>query len=307
MIYTVTLNPSLDYVLSVKNFEKGATNRSTGEIIYPGGKGVNVSIVLANLGMQSIALGFCAGFTGAEIKRLLEKQNIENKFIELKNGNSRINVKLRNCNEAGCVNDETEINGIGPDVDGNALDKFYSQIETLNSNDVLVLSGSIPPSLPATIYKDIMQKLQNKNIKIVVDATKDLLTNVLKYRPFLIKPNIHELEEIFETKINNEDKATSFARKLKDLGAKNVLLSMSENGAILIDENHETYSQKVPEGQVKNSVGAGDSMVAGFLYGHTKTSNYKEALKYAVCAGSASAYSEKLATKQEIFDLYKQI
>ena len=307
MIYTVTLNPSLDYILSVENFEEESTNRATAEVIYPGGKGVNVSIVLANLGMQSIALGFCAGFTGTEIKRLLAEQNINNNFIELENGSSRINIKLRSIDGKGRIFEETEVNGIGPTVTDDALDKFYSQIEALENNDILVLSGSIPPSLPATIYKDIMQKLQNKDIKIVVDATKDLLTNVLEYKPFLIKPNIYELEDIFKSKINNENEAASFAQKLQKMGAQNVLVSMGEKGAILVDKNNNTYIQNVPEGEVKNSVGAGDSMVAGFLYGFAKTNNYEQALKYGICAGSASAYSEKLATKQEILDLYNQI
>lgn len=307
MIYTVTLNPSLDYILSVENFETGSTNRAASEIIYPGGKGINVSVVLANLGIQSIALGFCAGFTGAEIKRLLAKYKINNKFIELKDGISRINVKLRNFDKSDIVNEETEINGIGPNVNDNALDEFYSQIETLDNNDTLVLSGNVPPSLPATIYKDIMKRLQNKNIKIIVDATQDLLTNVLEYKPFLIKPNIRELEDIFDTKINNEDEVVHYAHKLQEMGAQNVLVSMGDKGAILVDEKDKSYVQRVPEGQIKNSVGAGDSMIAGFLYGFTKINDYKDALKYGVCAGSASAYSEKLATKEEMLNLYKQI
>lgn len=305
MIYTVTFNPSLDYIVSVNNFKTGATNRTTEEIINPGGKGINVSIVLSNLGMESVALGFYAGFTGEKITKLLDESNVKDNFIKLNDGNSRINVKCRNFSDDGKVIDETEINGLGPKINNEALDKFYSQINTLKDGDVLILSGSKTPDLPNTIYKDIMQMLQNKNIKIIVDATKDLLVSVLDCRPFLVKPNKHELEEIFKVEIRNEE-IEKYAKKLQGLGAVNVLVSNGGEGSLLLDENGNVFKYDSPKGDVVNSVGAGDSMIAGFLYGYLETNKYEHAFKYAIAAGSASAFSENFASKNEVLNLYNK-
>lgn len=307
MIYTVTLNPSLDYIVSVNKFKSGATNRTTNEIINPGGKGINVSIVLSNLGLENIALGFYAGFTGQKIINLLIDANINNKFIKLSDGNSRINVKCRNIGEAGDVIEETEINGNGPNINSEALDGFYTQIKALTDEDVLILSGSVPSNLDHTIYKDVIQSVKNKHIKVIVDATKDLLLNTLECKPFLIKPNKHELEEIFEVEISNDDEIEHYAKKLQDMGAINVLVSIGADGALLVDESGIVHKAIAPKGEVKNSVGAGDSMVAGFIYGYIETNDYEKALNFAVATGSASAFSETFATKREIMDLYNQI
>lgn len=300
MIYTVTFNPSIDYIVDCDDFTLGMTNRTSKEIVFPGGKGINVSIVLRNLGMDTTALGFLAGFTGEEIKRLILKEGIKNEMIQVNNGFSRINIKLRS-------KEETELNGIGPNINQEALDELYRKLDLLTSNDILVLAGSIPSSLPSTIYSDIMEYLQNKEIKIVVDATNDLLRNVLPYKPFLIKPNNHELGELFQVEINKREEVAPFAYKLQELGARNVLVSMAGEGAVLIDENGEEHESAAPIGKVVNSVGAGDSMVAGFLYGYEKFNSYEEAFKYGVATGSASAFSEELAKYNEVLNLYKTL
>ena len=300
MIYTVTFNPSLDYIVSCDDFILGQTNRTTKEIIYPGGKGINVSIVLRNLGLDTTALGFLAGFTGGEIKRLILKEGIKNEMIEVNNGFSRINIKLRS-------SQESELNGMGPSIDEQSIKKLYQKLDNLTSDDILVLAGSIPSSMPSNIYSDIMDYLKDKNMKIVVDATKDLLLNVIPYKPFLIKPNNHELGELFNVELNTREEVVPYARKLLELGARNVLVSLAGEGAVLVDENGEIYSSKAPKGKVINSVGAGDSMVAGFLYGYKTFNNYKEAFKYGVCTGSASAFSEQLAKLDEVIDLYKNL
>jgi 1-phosphofructokinase len=300
MIYTVTFNPSLDYIVSCDDFILGQTNRTTKEIIYPGGKGINVSIVLRNLGLDTTALGFLAGFTGGEIKRLILKEGIQNEMIEVNNGFSRINIKLRS-------SQESELNGMGPSIDEQSIKKLYQKLDNLTSDDILVLAGSIPSSMPSNIYSDIMDYLKDKNMKIVVDATKDLLLNVIPYKPFLIKPNNHELGELFNVKLNTREEVVPYARKLLELGARNVLVSLAGEGAVLVDENGEVYSSKAPKGKVINSVGAGDSMVAGFLYGYKTFNNYNEAFKYGVCTGSASAFSEQLAKLDEVIDLYKNL
>lgn len=311
MIYTVTFNPSLDYIVSVDNFETGKVNRTSEEVIFPGGKGINVSIVLKNLGLESTPLGFVAGFTGNEIKRLLGEFAIDGDFIEVKKGISRINVKLRSLmeNEAGekKVDEESEINGMGPMIDETELNEFYTKLDSLQKGDVLVLAGSIPTVLPSTIYRDIMARLQEKEILIVVDATRDLLVNVLEYHPFLIKPNNHELGEIFGVEIKDKDEVVTYAKKLQDMGARNVLISMAGDGAVLVAEDGTTYRTEAPKGKVKNSVGAGDSMVAGFVYGYLTESDYEKAFYYGVCTGSASAFSENLATKQEVETLLDTI
>ena len=300
MIYTVTFNPSLDYIASCDDFILGQTNRTTKEIIYPGGKGINVSIVLRNLGLDTTALGFLAGFTGDEIKRLIIKEGIKNEMIEVNNGFSRINIKLRS-------SQESELNGMGPSIDQQSIMKLYQKLDNLTSDDILVLAGSIPSCLPSSIYSDICDYLKDKNMKIVVDATKDLLLNVIPYKPFLIKPNNHELGELFKVELNTREEVVPYAKKLQELGARNVLISLAGEGAVLVDENGEVYSSKAPKGKVINSVGAGDSMVAGFLYGYKTFNNYNEAFKYGVCTGSASAFSEQLAKLDEVIDLYKNL
>lgn len=300
MIYTVTFNPSLDYIISVDHFTLACVNRTSKERILPGGKGINVSIVLKNLGMESTALGFLAGFTGEEIKRRVKEYQICTEFIEVQNGISRINVKLRS-------EQESEINGMGPDIDADSLNSFLQRLNCLKEGDVLVLAGSIPSSLPVTIYRDIMEALKNKGIRIVVDATKDLLLNVLEHHPFLIKPNHRELSEIFGLDdLTEKIPVAEYAKKLQKMGARNVLVSMAGEGAVLVTEDGQVFMSGAPEGKVKNSVGAGDSMVAGFLYGYFTTGSYEEAFRYGVCAGSASAFSENLATREEIMELFKK-
>lgn len=293
MIYTVTFNPSLDYIVDVEKFNTGVVNRTIGEKIFPGGKGINVSIVLKNLGIDSTALGFSAGFTGEEIKRLLNQKGISTDFIEVESGVSRINVKLRS-------DEETEINGQGPNILERDIQYLYKKLDELKEDDILVLAGSIPSVMPSSIYMDIMEYLKDKNIKIVVDATKELLTNVLPFRPFLIKPNNHELAEIFGVTLNDKNDVIAYAKKLQDKGARNVLVSMAGDGAILVTEDGLEYMSGAPKGELKNSVGAGDSMVAGFIYGYITTGEYTKAFKYGVCTGSASAFSEELATKAEV-------
>ena len=298
MIYTVTFNPSLDYIVSVKDFETGRVNRTSSEIMFPGGKGINVSIVLKNLGYDSIALGFTAGFVGEEIIKRLRKLGVKNDFISVDSGMSRINVKIRS-------NEESEINGQGPEITQENIKLLYEKLDMLQSGDVLVLAGSIPNVMPQSIYMDIMKHLEKKNIRIVVDATKALLMNVVPHHPFLIKPNNHELGEMFGVTITDKKDVVTYARKLKDMGAENVLISMAGEGAVLLAGDGHVYESEAPKGKVVNSVGAGDSMVAGFLSGYIATGDYKEAFRYGLCTGSASAFSENLATKGEVESLIK--
>ena len=310
MIYTVTFNPSLDYIIGVDGFETGKVNRTSEEVIFPGGKGINVSIVLHNLGLESTAIGFIAGFTGQEIERRIGNFGIDNQFIQVGQGISRVNVKLRNLSENAQgekkVVEETEINGQGPIISKQELEAFYKQLDTLTKEDVLVLAGSIPSVLPATIYRDIMAKLRDKEVMIVVDATNDLLVNVLEYHPFLIKPNNFELGEIFDVTIKDKADVITYGKKLQEMGARNVLVSMAGDGAVLVAEDGTTYQTEAPKGKVKNSVGAGDSMVAGFVYGYLTEKSYKKAFYYGVCTGSASAFSENLATREEVDVLLKR-
>ena len=300
MIYTVTFNPSLDYIVSVDNFTCGIVNRTTDEIIFPGGKGINVSMVLKNLGFENTALGFLAGFTGNRIQDLLEEKGVRADFISVEKGISRINVKLRS-------NEETEINGQGPDIKKDELQQMFDKLYKLQSGDCLILAGTIPASLPSDIYEQIMEKLMNRNIDIVVDATKDLLLNVLKFHPFLIKPNNHELGEMFGVVLKSDDEIVEYAKKLQVMGARNVLISMAGDGAILITETGEVHKIGVPKGTVVNSVGAGDSMVAGFTASYLKDHDYMEALKRGTATGSATAFSEGLATADKVEELYKQL
>ena len=311
MIYTVTFNPSLDYIVGVDGFKTGKVNRTAEELILPGGKGINVSIVLQNLGMESIPLGFAGGFTGEEIRRLLKEQKVEEQFVRVKKGISRINVKLRSLENMPdgekTVSEESEINGMGPEISGEELETFYRQLDTLQKGDILVLAGSIPTVLPPTIYRDIMKRLQKRKVMIVVDATKDLLVNVLEYHPFLIKPNNYELGEIFGVTLQTKEDVVLYAKKLQEMGAGNVLVSMAGDGAVLVAEDGSVYRAEAPEGRVRNSVGAGDSMVAGFLYGYLNSGTYEDAFYYGICSGSASAFSENLATRKEVEKLLKKM
>ena len=293
MVYTVTFNPSLDYIVSVENFELGMTNRTSSELMLPGGKGINVSIVLNNLGIDNTALGFVAGFTGEEIVRKLEVEGIRSNFIKLNQGISRINLKLKSI-------DGTEINGQGPDIGDSQVQELMGKLDELTSEDVLVLAGSIPATMPDDIYQQIMKRLADRGIMIAVDATKDLLLNVLSYHPFVIKPNHHELGEIFDVKLSKWEEVIPYAKKLQERGARNVLVSMGGKGAVLLAENGEVMAAEASKGEVKNTVGAGDSMVAGFLAGWMKEKSYEEAFRMGLAAGGASACSEMLATKEEI-------
>lgn len=299
MIYTVTFNPSLDYIVTVDNLKLGAVNRTNREIMNPGGKGINVSLVLHNLGYDSCALGFQAGFTGREIVRLMEEENIRADFIETGEGLSRINVKVRS-------DEESEINGMGPQISDEDIRKLYGQLDYLGNGDMLVLAGSIPSAMPESTYRDIMQYLSGKDIRIVVDATKDLLMNVLEYHPFLIKPNNHEMGEIYGVTLNTRDEVIPYAHKLQEKGARNVLVSMAGEGAVLLTEDGREYQSGAPEGKVVNSVGAGDSMVAGFIAGYLASKDYEQAFYMGVCTGSASAFSEGMATKEDVRGLLGQ-
>ena len=293
MIYTVTLNPSLDYVVDVDDFELGRTNRAVSERLYAGGKGINVSFVLKNLGFESTALGFSAGFTGEEIKKQIQERGITENLITVLNGQSRINIKLRG-------QQETEINGMGPDIEKEHIQQLLKKLSVLSPGDYLILAGSVPMKINDTIYYDILKTLDKKGIKAVVDTTGDLLLNVLKYHPFLIKPNIHELSELFSTEIKTKEEVVQYGLKLQDMGAQNVIVSMAGDGAVFICENGEIYKSEAPKGVVKNSVGAGDSMVAGFLAGFCETKDFAKAFKMGICTGSASAFSEELATKEQV-------
>lgn len=298
MIYTVTFNPSLDYIVNVPGFTCGRVNRTREEKIFPGGKGINVSMVLKNLGYENTALGFYAGFTGNELKRLVEEKGICADFIPVAEGMSRINVKIRG-------DEESEINGQGPAILDDDIEKLYEKLERLRDGDILVMAGSIPDVMSQTIYMDIMKYLADRNLKIVVDATKDLLVNVLQYHPFLIKPNNHELGEIFGVTFKERSEVIPYAKKLQKMGAKNVLISMAGDGAVLVAEDGNVYESEAPKGKVVNSVGAGDSMVAGFLAGYLQSGSYQDAFHMGVCTGSASAFSEELATKAEVEQLLK--
>lgn len=300
MIYTVTFNPSLDYIVSVDDFRLGMTNRASSEQMLAGGKGINVSTVLRNLGIESVALGFAAGFTGDEIIRELKQMGIRTDFISVDSGFSRINLKLKSI-------DGTEINGKGPDISREKTELLMEKLKKLKAGDTLVLAGSIPPSMPDDIYEKILAALAGRGIRTVVDATKSLLTNVLKYHPFLIKPNNHELGEIFHQELLTREAVVPYGRKLQEMGARNVLVSMAGEGAVLIAEDGSVYQSKAPKGKLVNAVGAGDSMVAGFLAGWMEEESYEHAFYMGLSAGSASAFSENLALEEEIKSVYEQI
>lgn len=300
MIYTVTFNPALDYILELDKLEIGKIQKSKTELILPGGKGINVSTVLTNLEIDNIALGYKAGFVGAELERLLRNMKVKTDFIDLEEGNSRINVKISG-------EEETAINTNGPQISENKILELLEKLKTLNENDYLVLSGSIPSSIKDDIYEKICSIVKKQNVKIVVDATKNLLVQALKYNPVLIKPNNEELGEIFGVEIHTKEDAYVYGKKLKEMGAQNVLVSMGKIGAALIDEAGQEYFIKSPEGKRVNTVGSGDSMVAGFIAGFLKYNNYNDALRMGVSAGSASALSKYLATKEEVYNLFNNI
>ena len=296
MIYTVTFNPSLDYVIQVDKLVPGEINRTTHEAVYPGGKGNNVSVILSNLGHSSKALGFTAGFTGEALENMLKEFGCDTAFIRLPEGSTRINVKIN-------AGEETEINGQGPVITEEAQSALFEQLDALKEEDILVLAGSIPHTLPSDIYERILEHLQGRGIHFVVDATKDLLLKVLKYHPFLIKPNNHELGEMFGVTLKTRDEIVAYAKKLQEMGAENVLVSMAGDGAILLTEEGVIYEAKPPKGKVLNSVGAGDSMVAGFLTGYLNTGDYEKAFRLGVVTGSATAFQYWLATKEDIVAL----
>ncbi len=299
MIYTVTFNPAVDYVVHTGELLSGAVNRSAQEEIYFGGKGINVSLVLAELGVKSKALGFIAGFTGDAIEKGVAASGIDTDFVRLKEGFSRINVKIKSA-------EETELNGQGPNIPHEKLDELFEKLGALRDGDTLVLAGSIPSSLPSDIYERILEHINGINVRTVVDASKDLLLNVLKYKPFLVKPNNFELGEIFGTEPGSVDEIIAHARKLREMGAVNVIVSMAGDGAVLIDENGRTHICGVCNGTVKNSVGAGDSMVAGFIAG-CESGDYDYALKLGTASGGATAFSDGLAKRDDIFTLLKQL
>ncbi|HBE09429.1 MAG: 1-phosphofructokinase [Eubacterium sp.] len=301
MIYTVTFNPSLDYIVTVNDFQLGMTNRTDTELMLPGGKGINVSIVLSNLGIENTAFYYSAGFVGQEITRRIEESGIRADYIEITEGCSRINLKLKSI-------DGTEINGMGPDIPEEKVEELLKKLDGLQEGDTLVLAGSIPKTMPDTIYSDIMNRLSGKNIRIVVDATRDLLVNVLKYHPFLIKPNNHELGEIFGVKLTTRESVIPYAEKLREMGARNVLISMAGEGGVLVAEDGSVFMSEAPKGKLVNGVGAGDSMVAGFITGTVeKPGDYEYAFKMGLSAGSASAFSEFLATREEVLKVYETI
>lgn len=300
MIYTVTFNPSLDYIVTVNDFRLGETNRTASEQMLPGGKGINVSTVLENLGFDNTALGFVAGFTGREIVSKVRELGFQSEFIELDEGWSRINIKMKDF-------DGTEINGQGPAISGAALQALLEKLDGLKEGDVLVLAGSIPASIPETIYAEIMKRLDGKGVLTVVDATNDLLMEVIPYHPFLIKPNQHELGAIFGVELDTQESVVPYARKMQEQGALNVLVSMGGKGAVLLDADGEVHMLPAPEGTLVNAVGAGDSMVAGFLAGWLEKKDYEHAFRMGVSAGSASAFSGRLATRAEVETLYRSI
>lgn len=300
MIYTVTFNPSLDYIVAVDDFKLGLTNRTNSELLLPGGKGINVSTVLMNLGIESTALGFIAGFTGEEVIRRLEKMGVKNGFIWIDEGFTRINLKLKTI-------DGTEINGMGPEISEEKMQMLMDKLDTLGEGDVLFLSGSIPASMPDDAYQKIMEMIDGRNVQVAVDATKELLMNVLPYHPFLIKPNNHELGEIFGEELKTREAVVPYAKKLQDEGAQNVLVSMAGEGAVLVSADGKVYDTPAPKGTLVNGVGAGDSMVAGFMAGYMEKRDYLYAFHMGVAAGSASAFSENLATKPEIDAVYRQL
>lgn len=300
MIYTVTFNPSLDYIVSVEDFKTGITNRTSSELLLPGGKGLNVSMVLGNLGIDNTAFGFAAGFTGGEIIRRVEEMGVKADFIPVPDGISRINLKLKSI-------EGTEINGCGPAIGKDALEQLLEKLAVLGEGDVLVLAGSIPRSVPDDIYGEILRRLSGRAVLTVVDAERELLVKVLEYHPFLVKPNNHELGEIFGVELADRQAVIPYAKRLQEMGAGNVLVSLAGEGAVLAAEDGNIYEAPAPKGKLINGVGAGDSMVAGFLAGWMKKKDYRHAFRMGIAAGSASAFSEFLASREEVMAVYRQL
>lgn len=296
MICTVTFNPSLDYIVRVDDMRLGVINRTTYEQVLPGGKGINVSIVLGNLGHESRALGFLAGFTGAEIARRVREAGVDADFIEVAEGMSRINAKIKS-------NEETELNGQGPLITEADIEQLYARLDVLSQDDTLVISGSVPATLPGDMYERIMERLDGRGVRIVVDAERELLTRVLPYRPFLVKPNNIELGDIYGVKLETRADVIPYAKRMQQAGARNVLVSMAGEGGVLVAESGEIFDSPAAKGTVVNSVGAGDSSVAGFLAGLAETGSYETAFRMALAAGSASAFSDHLATRPEVEEL----
>ena len=293
MVYTVTLNPALDYVMKLKALRTDDINRTDGEEIYYGGKGINVSVILTQLGIPNTALGFLGGFTGKKLEEMLKNDNVSCDFNYLKNGDTRINVKIK-------ADKEIDLNACGPEITKADMQSFLRKLDGIKSGDYLILAGSIPNTLPDDIYEQILERVGDRNINCVVDATGDLLKNVLKYKPFLIKPNHHELGDLFSVQIKSDDDIVKYSKKLQEMGAKNVLVSMAKDGAMLTDENGCVHKIGNAKGKLINSVGCGDSMVAGFTAGYIKTADYSYALRLGSACGNATAFSEKLATREEI-------
>lgn len=300
MIYTVTFNPAIDYVVWLDRLEPGSINRARQELIQFGGKGINVSVVLGNLGVDNRALGFLAGFTGQAVEQGLAQMGVQTDFIHLEAGVTRINVKIKG-------GEETELNGRGPDISQAALGQLYAKLDGLAGPDVLVLAGSIPASLPSDVYEQIMARLDGKGVRVVVDAEGELLSNVLRYRPFLIKPNNLELGGIFGRELHTLEEIRACAAALQERGARNVLVSMAGDGAILLDEQGGFHQIAAPQGTVRNSVGAGDSMVAGFLAGYLQSGSFEQALHMGAATGSATAFSDGLATRETVEGLLRQM
>ena len=293
MIFTVTFNPSLDYIVRVDEIRLGTINRTNYEQLLPGGKGINVSIVLGNLGHPSRALGFSAGVTGVALEKLLADAGVDADLVHGKEGFTRINAKVK-------AVEETELNGQGPRIAPEDVDALFSKLDVLGQDDTLVISGSVPNTLPSDMYEQVMKRLAGHGVRIVVDAERDLLTRVLPYRPFLVKPNNHELGDIFGVTLKTRDEVVPYARRMQEMGAQNVLVSMAGEGGVLVAETGEVFESPAAKGTVVNSVGAGDSAVAGFLAGLAETGSYETAFHMALSAGSASAFSDHLATRPEV-------
>lgn len=296
MIFTVTFNPSLDYIVRVDEMRLGTINRTNYEQLLPGGKGINVSIVLGNLGHPSRALGFSAGVTGVALEKLLADAGVDADLVHVKEGFTRINAKVR-------AAEETELNGQGPRIAPEDVDALFSKLDVLGQDDTLVISGSVPNTLPSDMYEQVMERLAGRGVRIVVDAERDLLTRVLPYRPFLVKPNNHELGDIFGVTLKTRDEVVPYARRMQEMGAQNVLVSMAGEGGVLVAADGQVYQSPAAKGTVVNSVGAGDSCVAGFLAGLMETGSYQMAFRMGLAAGSASAFSDHLATRPEVEDL----
>lgn len=300
MVYTVTFNPALDYVMNVEKLSTDDINRTESEELYYGGKGINVSAILSRLNIPTVALGFTAGFTGKKLKEMLDDDGIKNDFTELNSGFTRINVKVK-------FGKELDINANGPEITADKIKELFMKLKKLNDGDYLVLAGSVPASLPDDLYSKILEELSGKNINIVVDTTGNQLLNVLKYKPFLIKPNHHELGEIFGQEMDTTEKITEYAKKLQEMGAVNVLVSRGGDGAVLVDGNGTVHPAAAVEGTLVNSVGCGDSMVAGFIAGYITNKSYSEALKLSVASSAATAFSKELAKADEIYKIYKNL